>query len=215
MTEAEWLTATDPAPLLKWLDGPRKWSERKEVLYAASCVRRCWNLLHERSRQAVTVAEQYADGLAKREDLREAWLAAIERARWPGDAHSTFVGRAAARAASWVASVNAVNAVVNAALVAGGENESNVPGKAKEKELQAAFLRHIAGNPFRPLLVPAHLPRAVCDLAEALYSGTDCAAALHDALLEAGHTELAKHFRDPDESHPKGCFALDALLNKK
>jgi hypothetical protein len=35
---------------------------------------------------------------------------------------------------------------------------------------------------------------------------------LHDALLEAGHAELAEAFREP--MHPKGCWALDLILGK-
>jgi hypothetical protein len=37
------------------------------------------------------------------------------------------------------------------------------------------------------------------------YDGQDCAFALHDALLEAGHAELAEHFRE-GKSHPKGLL---------
>jgi hypothetical protein len=36
---------------------------------------------------------------------------------------------------------------------------------------------------------------------------------LHDALLEAGHPELAEHFQQ-EQWHPKGCFALDLILGK-
>jgi hypothetical protein len=50
-------------------------------------------------------------------------------------------------------------------------------------------------------------------LAESLYAGQDCAFALHDALLEAGHAELAEHFRQ-EKSHPKGCWAIDVILEK-
>ena len=50
-------------------------------------------------------------------------------------------------------------------------------------------------------------------LAESLYAGQDCAFALHDALLEAGHAELAEHFRE-EKSHPKGCGVVDLVLGK-
>jgi len=36
---------------------------------------------------------------------------------------------------------------------------------------------------------------------------------LVDALEEAGHQELAQHFRK-EEWHPKGCWAIDAILGK-
>jgi hypothetical protein len=39
------------------------------------------------------------------------------------------------------------------------------------------------------------------------------AVALHDALLEEGHAELADHFRQ-EAVHPKCCWALDLILGK-
>src|SRR5262249_41649053 len=78
---------------------------------------------------------------------------------------------------------------------------------------QATLLRHIIGNPFRPYPVPDCWPSAVVQLAEAMYTGADCGFALHDALLEAGHAELAGHFRHEAE-HPKGCWAVDLILGK-
>jgi hypothetical protein len=59
-----------------------------------------------------------------------------------------------------------------------------------------------------------HRSSTVTQLAESLYAGEDCAFALHDALLEAGHAELAQHFRE-EKWHPKGCWALDLILGKK
>jgi hypothetical protein len=76
------------------------------------------------------------------------------------------------------------------------------------------LLLHLFGNPFRPPSASAHWPSTVVQLAEALYNEQDCAFALHDALLDAGHAELADHFRQ-EQRHPKGCFALDLILNKK
>ena len=47
-----------------------------------------------------------------------------------------------------------------------------------------------------------------------LYDGQDRAFALHDALLEAGHAELAEHFRQ-ETWHPKGCWVVDLILGRK
>jgi hypothetical protein len=38
--------------------------------------------------------------------------------------------------------------------------------------------------------------------------GQDCAFALLDSLLEAGHAGLAEHFRQ-ETWHPKGYWAMD------
>jgi hypothetical protein len=45
MTEAEWLAATDPRPMLDRLGAAA--SERKLRLFYAACVRRLWHLLPE------------------------------------------------------------------------------------------------------------------------------------------------------------------------
>ncbi len=57
------------------------------------------------------------------------------------------------------------------------------------------------------------LSASVVALANALYHGEAWAFALHDALLEDGLPELAKHFSG--ERHPKGCWGLDWILGKK
>jgi hypothetical protein len=78
---------------------------------------------------------------------------------------------------------------------------------------EAALLRHIIGNPFDRCLILTHWPLTVVQLAQSLHNGSDCAFALHDALLESGHTELAEHFRQ-EQWHPKGCWAVDLILGK-
>ena len=60
MTEAEWHSA-DPQRMLASLRG--RAGERKLRLFCVSCCRRIWHLISdERARQAVEVAERYADG---------------------------------------------------------------------------------------------------------------------------------------------------------
>jgi hypothetical protein len=74
-------------------------------------------------------------------------------------------------------------------------------------------LRDVLGNPFRPYPALPSWPSTVVQLAESLYAGQDCAFALHDALLEAGHADRAEHFRG-EKSHPKGCWVVDLILGK-
>ena len=70
MDEAEWLTSTDPMPMVVWLYKQGKVSERRARLFNVAVCRPIWHLLiDERSRQAVRVAERYADDLATREEL--------------------------------------------------------------------------------------------------------------------------------------------------
>ena len=64
MTEQDWLACSDPEVLLKWLQRSKRHrsSERKLRLFSCACCRRIWYLLAEQSREAVEIAEGYADG---------------------------------------------------------------------------------------------------------------------------------------------------------
>jgi hypothetical protein len=108
MTEAEWITSTDPDPMLKQLRGggmpggllallglgrgrSQDWhyrpSERKLRLFAVACCSRIRPLLRdERSWEAVQTSAAYADGRATAEELRSAREAAwaATRANTPG-----------------------------------------------------------------------------------------------------------------------------------
>ncbi|HEX5270305.1 MAG TPA: hypothetical protein VFW33_07460 [Gemmataceae bacterium] len=100
MTEAEWLTCTDPDRMLDHLlgtppgyadrllrffglardeggEGRDLLSERKLRLYAVACCQRLTSLLpDERSRNALEVAARYADGRADEDELGAAHAAA-------------------------------------------------------------------------------------------------------------------------------------------
>src|SRR5262245_54324912 len=69
MTESQWLRSRDPDPMLDHLYySDIRLSNRKLRLFACACCRRVWDQLsHERSRRAVEVAEQLADGQASRQ----------------------------------------------------------------------------------------------------------------------------------------------------
>jgi hypothetical protein len=84
----------------------------------------------------------------------------------------------------------------------------------RETAEHKALLRHIVGNPFRPFPAPSTWPTSVVQLADALYRGEECRLPLSDALEEAGHAELAEHFRK-EEWHPKGCWVVDLLLKRE
>ena len=93
---------------------------------------------------------------------------------------------------------------VHAAIRGSVENEAG-------HQEQLAIFRHILGDPFHPYDVPSAWPNAVIALAEAIYHGDSAAnVPLHDALLECGHSRLAKHVIDTP-IHPKGCWVLDLL----
>src|SRR4051812_36922315 len=97
MTHDEWLASEDPAAMLRHLtapirvaapddgltvgsqeDPPGMPSDRKLRLFACALCRQVWHLLtDQRSRQAVEVAELFADGLATEQDLNHAYRAAV------------------------------------------------------------------------------------------------------------------------------------------
>jgi hypothetical protein len=83
MTEQEWLNCTNPRPMLEFLSG--KASGRKRRLFAVACCRHLWPLLTDpRIRDAVEIAELWADGRASPEELafhRVAARRALEEAR--------------------------------------------------------------------------------------------------------------------------------------
>jgi hypothetical protein len=68
MTEADWLTSTDPTPMLEFLRG--KATERKLRLFACACCRHAAHLFPGKLDQAaLTVAEAYANGALASEEV--------------------------------------------------------------------------------------------------------------------------------------------------
>ncbi|OAI45594.1 hypothetical protein AYO44_12690 [Planctomycetaceae bacterium SCGC AG-212-F19] len=197
MTEAEWLNGTDPVVMLDFVRG--KATDRQLRLFACACVRRIWNLLvDERSREAIEVTEQFADDRLLLSEL----LNALEKAMLPN---------------VQIQPQSSVSGVVPGIGLSGPESlwTNRAPsGKPGERIHYAILLRHIVGNPFRPYAAPGSWPVRLVKMAQALYDGTGDRLVLADALDEAGHQELAQHFR-AEEWHPKGCCVVDLVLGKE
>jgi hypothetical protein len=230
MNEPSWLRCADPDAMLHYLRGKPK--ERQFRLFACACCRRIWHLLpDERSRRALETVERFADGLATRKDLDAARTAAeavtahyaarerqVEALAAASAVHSAIDANVA-RGAGQVAD-RAAEALSYYAVRQRGwwpdlrtQKKARLTSKHAERANQADLLRDIFGNPFRPAPVMQEWPALSVTLAEAVYRGEDCLFALHDALLESGQGTLADHFRE--KTHPKGCWALDAILEKK
>src|SRR5262249_54237486 len=74
--EAEWLDCDDVVVMLEAVLGEAP--ERKVRLFSCACCRRIWHLLaDERSRRAVEVAEEFADGRANAAELEDAGRKAV------------------------------------------------------------------------------------------------------------------------------------------
>jgi hypothetical protein len=213
VTEAEWLTCTDPQPMLQFLRG--KVSDRKLRLFAVACCRRIWHLLtDERSRNAVDVAEGFADGKRSDDEMKRAAtesLAVLES-----------TNASAPRAARWTAIYNPASlcGCINTALV------RNLRGQILREPAiladpdQTAILRDIFGRQcFRSVHVTAASHSAtVKTIAIAIYEDRafDRLPFLADALEEAGcmDAEILNHCRQPGE-HWRGCWVVDLILGKQ
>jgi len=212
--EQEWLECEDPETMLEFLRG---WaSERKLRLFACACVRRVWHLLRDRrSRWAVEMAEQYADGLATEKELTSAYAvgaAVLSRAGLERPSRRrTFAAEAAAWAANCAVSLEeaAQRAAECCAEIVSDEEWED------ECDTQCRLLRCIVGNPFRPL--PARpFPPHLVGLAETCESPCPAFSAdfliLADALDELGEEQPAAHCREL--RHVKGCHVLDWILHR-
>jgi len=211
MEEAEWLASDDARPMLEHLRS--KASDSKLRLWGCACCRSVWHLLPgEWSRHAVEVAERYVDGMATSADLDLAWQKA---------APAIPLRRGAA-----------MYGVTDAARVCALPSISAHVGRWKEFDevlnprSQAALLRDVFANPFRPVLLdPAWLTADVVQLARAasnerLRSSGELDAqrlqVLADALEDAGCTngDVLGHLRAPG-MHVPGCFVVDVLTRRK
>jgi hypothetical protein len=205
MTETEWLALAHPVEVLASMQ--RNWRARKYRLFSCACCRRVWKLIADRaSRKAIEMVEQYVDGLVGRKDVARARAGLSGRGT---DAASNCVARAVIGITlgqtGWIPARLIAEEIEKAVVLSGGD-------RVRERQEQAELARHILGNPFRKNRGVNLWPRSVIQLADALYAGEDCSFAMHDALLEAGHAELAEHFQEKE--HPKGCWALDLILGK-
>jgi hypothetical protein len=226
MTEADWLAATDPGPMLAFLLG--KVNDRKLRLFAVACCRRIWPLLTQaRSRAAVETAERVAEGSAGRRAQTVFQLPYDDVPLHSDEEVPSYAVCYVVRASAWSAARDtAPNAASEEAWAA-------VPGRFRDderKELrkaaeraQAALLRCLVGNPFRPSpplssAVLAWNRGTVGCIAASIYEerAFERLAILGDALEEAGCADagLLAHCRDAGP-HCRGCWAVDAALGRK
>jgi hypothetical protein len=229
MTEAEWLESSNPQAMLEYLRGYA--SDRKLRLFACACCRCLWKyLIEDAARNAVEVAERFADGLADDEERSAARKGAhrASQARgvvvWPSDPKWM---RRAASAAYYATARSAAEAAWNTpqllievllARAAGYASCGAQTIRTGEQLVQAATLREIFGDPFRRVtLATAWRTPDVMALTQHAYDerAFDRLPILADALEDAGCTDAAilEHCRGPGP-HVRGCWVVDLLLGK-
>jgi hypothetical protein len=227
MTEAEWLEATGTIAMLAFLK--RKASERKLRLFQVACCRRIWHLVPDtRWRDAVQVAEQYADGEVS-DKRRKAVLAMIPRPMGRDgqmERMAVFAADVANRrmhknrVALGCAAVIGFAARVTMGIVDTGPCRlDSLPEYQHERAVEASLLRDIFGNPFRSVAFdPAWRTDTALSLARQMYAARDFSATpiLADALQDAGCNEDAvlSHCRS-DDVHVRGCWVVDLVLGKE
>ena len=228
MTEAEWMACVEPMRMLRTLEG--KVSERKMRLLACACARRLWHVLDDhRCRNAIEVAERFADARADTEQLRVAMHEAEPGPEANSD--SRFARLAAAQAATYhagqlpfavhFAGEAAIYRAFCDAIAAGARRVLGDP-KAAERTVQCTLIRDIVGTPFGypPAIAVNWLSwndGTIQKMAQAIYDDRafDRLPLLADALDDAGCTDAAilSHCRVPGE-HVRGCWVVDLLLGK-
>jgi hypothetical protein len=184
------------------------------------------------TRRALEVAELFADGQTTLEELttarRQAEAAVLADPRMMVDSSCI-----AAIRVTEIPAFDALRETLHSTkqMARAHISYADIPGfdsrqaeaDALRAELwdQCELLRHIVGNPFRPVVVdPAWLrwnDGTVVKMARAIYDEDrfDDLPFLADALQDAGcdNEEILTHCRTPME-HPKGCWVVDALLKK-
>lgn len=215
MTEAEWLTTTDPSELLEHVRGIA--SERSLRLFECACCRRVWDQLTDvRSRIAVEVAEKFADGLTSDAELEEASHQA--ELVPPPDGYQYLPGKP----------LPVTDAAYNVAIPMGWwggapafESPSSIvqnmaSDSAAERESQVSLVRDIFGNPFIHVPFPQDWrTETVVKLSRRMYDSRDFSAipTLGSALEAAGCTNdsILSHCRNPGP-HVRGCWVVDLVL---
>jgi hypothetical protein len=236
MTEAEWLVSGDPEAMVEYVVPRRRGaaarvSDRKARLFEVACCRRVWGLIPDGvAREAVLVAERYADGRASDRERRHAANRAAEGAG-PEELPAINAGHAALLTTKKTCGKNfyyggAPAAVAYAASPRGPAFRLDVYQAALrgEREAQSGLARCVFGNPFRPVSFdPAWRTADVTALVASAYeerlmpSGEldpHRLSILADALEEVGASEeVVAHLRSP-EVHVRGCWAVDLCLGR-
>lgn len=241
MTEDQWLTGADVSAMVSHLEDAHrmhrlKKGQRRLRLFTAACCRLVWHLMtDDRARQAVRLAERYADGELTREEMKQAHQAharafsgvlSISYQFSPGFCAADCAHAATISLLSPSGSGGAVFGTRYARFAAEFANRTGQslpwdgPSTAAARR-QAELLRDIFGNPFCPVSVDrawlrwggATVPR----MAQAIYDerAFDRLPVLADALLDAGCSDeaLLSHLRAP-APHVRGCWAIDAVLGR-
>jgi hypothetical protein len=234
MTETEWLSEETNCQGMLWTlrDLTRitrtKAGKRKSRLLACAYCRAIWDqLVDPRSRDAVELAERFADGQANKDELATAYEAAYEVAfGLSSELHLINDPRNQECRAASVAASTADAIAFHGALVASIGSISLAEGYTaadrKRDALICDLLRCVFGNPYQPVAVEPFWIKwndgIIPKIAQGIYAerAFDRMPILHDALLDAGcdNADILTHCRSGG-IHVRGCWVVDILRNTK
>jgi hypothetical protein len=218
VTSAAWAFCADPGVMLHAVRG--KAGDRSLRLFACACVREMFSLLPDpRSRQAVEVAEQFAEGKITAEDL-EAAAKEASAAELAVPRAAKFAALATTKPDAWIAAWDASwDAAEAAATPRKEDGKTVVPIFFDEMRThQAHLLRALVPPPTAPRIDPAWLrwnDSTVFRIAQNIREQHhyDDLPILADALAEAGCTDeaiLSCRVRSP---YLRSSWVVDALLS--
>jgi hypothetical protein len=233
MTEAEWLACPNPRRLLDHLGRTRaRPAVRRLRLFACACERQVWALLPDARRRLVEAIERRADGeadptgpadgpppgpdVATADDAHGARLVETFGVEVLRDARPLAAGPEDDVADALRA---AVQAAERAALTAARHSRLGRRALPAARRGQAALVRDLFGNPFRPVTFdPGWRTADVVGLARAIYEdgAFDRLPLLADTLMDAGcaDDQVLKHCRGGGP-HARGCWVVDLVLGRE
>jgi anti-sigma regulatory factor (Ser/Thr protein kinase) len=230
MTEAEWIACDDPSAMLNFLNvNP---SNQRVRLYAVACCTRTRFLSKSnRSHPAAANVPLHADLVTIAADLGETRGVQVQIEEALVACRFTEHDLFSIRLELEEALVDVLKhgnlldpeerlLVYYRVTPSGFEAEVGHFGRQPaERGIQAALLRDIFGNPFRPVTFePAWRTTTAVQLAQSMYHSRDFAAMsiLADALQDAGcdNAAILDHCRG-EGPHVRGCWVVDLVLGKE
>ena len=214
MKEAEWLAATDPMPMYRFLW--RNTSDRKFRLFGSACVRLVCSSTCDEVPSEIATVEKFADGCATKAAMKKA-RTSLRQKRHVLD--TVVVEMRQKWLCYWLAEVAASEKAYGFILSELVRLSSEVQDiSIPESDALTGLFRELFGNPFHSIVVdPSWLTSTVLALAECIYADQafDRCSILADALQDSGcdHEDLLNHLRSPGP-HYKGCWALDLVLGR-
>jgi hypothetical protein len=219
MREQSWLTADENDLLKMAAFAAREVSARKLRLFAVGSCRLIWNLIpQEQCKEAVAVAEAFADGETTKKALTAARVAVRKVVR----DEETYWKQRAAHACLGTVQENLLNVVHGTPIHARGAAICRGTDEWRQvsMEIFLVLLRDVVGPlPFRKTAMkPTWLTSDVTALARTMYETREFSAMpiLADALQDAGcdSNAILDHCRGPGP-HVRGCWVVDLILGKE